>query len=112
MEEIVRAFNFVIEKGWVSVWARFTPASPDLTSGYYVLLARVYRPSTGEHQNGRRSKLRRRIVSGEASQILQSISLERYSHCHPDVAEKYSLIAPIAEQCLHKYGFSPTCGVM
>ncbi len=88
MEEVVRAFNFVIDKGYVSAPAIFKPACSLLSLG---------RRCTGEPPNGLRNKSRRPTVCDLILRILHS------AHADADVATKLGLIAPIAEQCEHQY---------
>jgi hypothetical protein len=86
MEETVRAFNYVIEKGWVS-----------LKSHLCISYAQGHcRHSTGLRQNGLPGTLRKLTV--RFPRLLNDLTLIR----HPDVADRLNLIPPIAEQCQHQ----------
>lgn len=63
MEEVVRAFNWVIEKGLVC----------RLTRKITVKYSRYSRHSTGQRQNGLHTRLRKRSVS--------SLVLGSYEYC-------------------------------
>ena len=88
MEEVVRAFNFVIEKGWVRAFP--APVTSSVNSQFI-------RRCTGQLRNGPRRRSRKRIV--------MHARFLTFSHAHVvlDVATKLNLIAPIAEQCSHRY---------
>lgn len=95
MEEIVRAFNFVIDQGWVSALICKINA---MQSNFNTNM--LHRHFTGRRLSGAPVISKRPTVCffyhsdkpGGATEILNIV----------DVANRLNLIAPIAEQCLHK----------
>lgn len=87
MEEIVRAFNYVIEKGWVSTFRVQSRKRLISTLGFLLGNVRMVRP-------------RYRGSIPYVNFTLRGPWLDRF---HADVADKLNLIAPIAEQCQHQY---------
>lgn len=104
MEETVRAFNWVIEKGWVS----------DQTPPYpipYVMVPRLTRMLCAQAFYWATSEWSARQIE-EAYRELPSFYYTRASRssdysCTADVADKLGLVGPIAEQCQHQCVWFP-----
>jgi hypothetical protein len=92
MEEVVRAFNYVIERGWVcNALVPFFPEVPQSGPLTGLLLGDIWM----EFQGNRRS-------FPSACSILHR--WYPWTRIHTtDVADKLGLMGPIAEQCQHKY---------
>jgi len=86
MEEVVRAFHWVIEQGLV--------CSPAFYNIYLTLLC--IRHIIGRPQSGLLLRSRRHSVSSEP------IVVEPLTYGAIGIAEKYNLHAPIADECQHK----------
>lgn len=99
MEEIVRAFNFVIEKGWVRHHDSFSIPVLEVNCGCEYM----GRLSIGLRPNGALSSLRRLIVRSKISAYTPVRNLTPYLFL--DVASKLNLVGPIAEQCQHQYDY-------
>ena len=137
MEELVRAFNFVIDQGWVrdSIHLKFfgsrraasrtTFPNPHggqssrllrsreqyyhnhiATTHMHALLC-AHRRSIGRRLNGLRTKSKKPTVriALTTPDLLQdaALTITPSSSGVLDVASKLGLIAPIAEQCQHKW---------
>lgn len=90
MEEVVRAFNFVIEKGWVRQLRHINWV---LHSRTHViqgsLLGDIRVVSSGDR--------------GSPPYVCAVFLIELVLIVSTDVATRLNLIGPIAEQCEHKY---------
>lgn len=130
MEEIVRAFNFVIDQGWVRAFIRtsspcaFSNLEPRRREGeacgcsapifvvalsHPLTLARFFRLSTGPRLSGLRKRSKKPSVR-PAALLPDSLRSVRAHHCPLhllDVASKLGLIGPIAEQCQHQCVLNP-----
>ena len=127
MEEIVRAFNYVIDQGWVRAFNR-SPAplrvphvrevrrdgsgergcSASISVGCISQQCSfVCRPSTGPRLSGPRATSKKPTVriALTTPDLLQdaALTITPSSSGVLDVASKLGLIAPIAEQCQHKW---------
>lgn len=91
MEEIVRAFNYVIEKGWVSIYVISRMSWAKLNCSRLLC---YFRPSTGRPRGS---------IPCVQSMSRNDEPLSNDRFCIVDVADKLNLIAPIAEQCQHQY---------
>ena len=89
MEEIVRAFNYVIEKGWVRRLLHYVT--------FLLAYTRVKALYWGTSEWSAHE-----IEEAHRKNNLSSSLFEGLNIC-ADVASKLNLIAPIAEQCKHKY---------
>ncbi|KAJ8507696.1 hypothetical protein ONZ45_g9960 [Pleurotus djamor] len=78
MEEVVRAFNFVIDKGWAFYWGTSEWDAEEIEEAYRAFSSLVRPP---------------KLQSEDDADLFCPLVL--------DVADKLGLIAPIAEQCQH-----------
>lgn len=71
MEEVVRAFNYVIERGWVR------PFQHDF-SFHSVRILNVFRHFTGGRHNGQPVKSKKRIVCYQSSSLFRLLDSDMF----------------------------------